>query len=160
MRYIILLLLAATVGLGVLSSQQAATIKEQQGQLAAATDRRKAESLAQQVQCAKQAKAVYSDLGYKPQDRASYQNHFSSRLNKCLIYVESRTSDDHAVWDVRNIYDAIENKELGTFMWRSLHATLPSIPPTICQVISEKGVAQHCNSGDEFEEMAKLYMEG
>lgn len=160
MRYIILLLLAATVGLGVLAGQQAATIKEQQGQLAAASDRRKAELLAMQTQCANQAKLTYSELGYKPKDRAYYRNHFNSRLNKCMLYTESQPSDETGSWDNKALIDVAENNELGSLAWLRFPQSGKSEPPYLCHVQSDSAVRQSCKSDDEYEKLVKAYMEG
>ena len=160
-RTIILILAAAAIGLAILASKQAATIKVQQGQLAAANDRSKAESLGLQAQCAKQAKAAWDSAGFTDRDFASYQNHYNTRLNKCIVHLENRMVTAKGNTDNRTIFDAFENRDYGSYIWQSAeNKGFNEVPPFICFVLSASGEKQKCNSSDEFDQLIKPYMEG
>jgi hypothetical protein len=161
MRLIVLVLLVVSGGLGVLASQQAATIKEQQAQLAAASDALKAGSLTLQAKCAQQAKTVFVETGYKVSDMANYENHYNTRLNKCLVYLESHPMTGTLGWDNRTVVDAFENKEYATYLWHSVvDKKYWEVPPVKCNVQAASGAEQACKSVDEFTKLIKAYMEG
>lgn len=161
MRTIILVLLAVAIGLGVFAGQQATMIKEQQGQLVAANDRRKAESLTLQAQCAKQAKATWDATGFTDRDFASYQNHYNSRLNKCIVYLENRVVSAKSNTENRTVFDAFENKDYGSYIWQSVeNKNFNEVPPFVCFVQSASGEKKECHSQDEFDQLIKAYMEG
>lgn len=161
MRYIIFLLLAATVGLGVLAGQQAATIKGQQGQLAEATDRRKAESLAMQGKCSDQARKVFTSLGYRDGGMNSFQNHYQSKLNKCMLLLETQNVSGETVYTFKFIIDAFENKNYGEYTWRTDPVKKYwEVPPLSCNVYAISGEKKNCRSEEEFVKFASEYMEG
>jgi type II secretory pathway pseudopilin PulG len=160
-RAIILILLAAAVGLGVLASQQAATIKEQQRQIAAANERRKSEALGLQAQCAKQAKAAWVDGGYSNSPMASYENHYNATLNKCFIYMQSYQIISGNGYDNRALLDVLENKSYGLYILHVMNGSGEGrLRPVKCTVQTVSGEVVDCESKDDFEARVKPYMEG
>lgn len=160
-RYIIFLLLAVTVGLGVLASQQAATIKEQQGQLVTASDRGKAESLTMQGKCSDQARKVFTSLGYRDGGMNSFQNHYQTKLNKCMLLLETKNVSGGTVYTFKFVIDAFENKNYGEYTWRTDPVKKYwEVPPVSCNVYTISGEKKNCTSEDEFVKLASEYMEG
>lgn len=161
MRLIILILLAAAIGLGVLASQQAVTIKEQQGQLAAANDRRKSEALGLQSQCSKQAKVAWLDGDYSDNPMASYENHYNATLNKCFIYMRSYKIISGNGYDNRTLIDALENKSYGLYILHVMNGNGEGrLRPVKCTVQTVAGEVVDCESQADFEARVKPYMEG
>jgi type II secretory pathway pseudopilin PulG len=160
-RAIILILLAAAVGLGILANRQAATIKDQQGQLAAANEKRKSETLGLQAQCAKQAKAAWVDGGYKDTQMASYENHYNATLNKCFIYLQSYSIVAGNGYDNRTLIDVLENKSYGLYILHVMNGSEGGrLRPVKCVVQTVSGEAVDCESKADFETRVKPYMEG
>jgi hypothetical protein len=160
-RSILLILLAAAIGLGVLASQQAATIKEQQGQLAAANDRRKSEALSLQSLCSKQAKVAFTDSDYSDNPMASYENHYNATLNKCFIYMRSYKIISGNGYDNRTLIDTLENKSYGLYILHVMNGTgFGQLRPVMCIVQTAAGEEIKCESQDDFEARVKPYMEG
>jgi type II secretory pathway pseudopilin PulG len=160
-RAIILILLAAAVGLGVLASQQAATIKEQQHQIAAADEHMKGASLALQGKCAEQARKAFNAFGFGPNDMADYSNHYNATLNKCMVRLERQLATGQVTYVFKNVFDAFENKDVGTYVWHTVgDKKYWEVPPSQCQVVSTSGEKQACQSEDEFNKLTDVYMNG
>ena len=162
MRTIILiLLLVAAVGLGVLAGQRAVPIKELRVQRALANDRSKAGSLALEAECAQQAKIEWLDSGYKRKDLATYQNHYNVKLNKCVMALEIRAVMEDVGWNTLTLYDAFEHKEFASYIWRTQPGKkFSEVPPVTCTVQAPSGGELACRSREEFDELIKAYMEG
>ena len=161
MRAIILILLAAAIGLGVLASQQAATIKDQRQQMAAVDEQAKATSLAMQGKCAEQAQKVFISLGYREGGMAAYENHFNTKLNKCMVLLENQQVSQKTVYTFKFVMDAFENKNFGEYIWHTDEVKKYwEVPPMKCNVVALSGEMQTCQSEDEFRKLAAAYMNG
>ena len=168
MKGVSLLLLAVVVALGVLAYRQTDTITAQQGQLAAlasrvsaADDRARSVSLDLQAKCAEQARKTFVQSGFKPTDGAVYENHYSTKLNKCFVHVQNTTTQATTIWTHRNVYDAFEGKPYGTYAWHTVgEKKCWEVAPVICEVISPTGDKQLCHSDEEFTKLVKVYMDG
>jgi adenine-specific DNA methylase len=100
-------------------------------------------------------------MGLKPNDLASYRNHYNSMLNKCFIDTESTTTAGQSVLTLRNHFDVLEGKDYGTYIWRNPgDKKYWEVTPSKCEVVGPTGDAQTCSSNDEFSTLAKAYMEG
>lgn len=161
MRAILLILLAAGVGLGFLANQQAATIKEQQHQIAAAEEQMKTASLALQGKCAEQARKAFDALGFGVNDMADYSNHYNAKLNKCMMRLEHQLATGQVIYVFKNVLDAFENKDVGTYVWHTVgDKKYWEVPPSQCHVVSTSGEKQACQSEDEFNKLTDVYMNG
>lgn len=161
MRAIILILLAAAVGLGVLTVQQATTIKKQEGQIAAANDRRKSEAITLQSQCAKEAKGAWAQGAYSRIPMSSYSNHYNAALNKCFIYMKSYNIISGNGYDNRTLVDVLENKSYGLYILHVMNGDgAGSLRPVKCTVQAPSGEVVECESLADFEARVKAYMEG
>ncbi|MGK5077377.1 hypothetical protein [Janthinobacterium sp. HLX7-2] len=161
MRAIILIPLAAAVGLGVLASQQAATIKDQKQQIAAANEHMEAASLSLQGKCAEQARKMFVSLGYREGGMAAYENHYQTKLNKCMVLLENQTVSQKTVYTFKYVMDAFENKNFGEYIWHTDEVKKYwEVPPMKCNVVALSGEKQICQSEDEFRKLAAAYMNG
>ncbi len=157
-RTFILFLLAAAVGLGVLASRQAATIKDQQARLSAAEERIKAVSLAQQERCASEARKWFVQQQFGVNDLASYENHYNVKSNQCLIAVESKFISGKLVLEFNSIVNVLENKKVANYVQQGGGGE--GARTTHCTVTNDSGEVQQCQSFDEFKKLAVTYMQG
>jgi hypothetical protein len=118
-----------------------------------------------QERCGKRAEQVFkSDNPGQPggaaitntdegQNITSYQNHYSSTLNKCFYLLITNSMNykkqPQYMTTLITLLDLNENKEYGTFFRRS-----DSREPTHCNVQQKI-----CHSQSEWEELLKPYME-
>lgn len=161
MRTIILVLAAAVIGLGVLASQQAATIKDQKQQIAAANEHIKAASFAMQGRCAEQAREVFVSLGYREGGMTAYENDFNTKLNKCMMFLENQLVGKKTVYTFKFVMNAFENKSVGDYIWHTDEVKKYwEVQPVKCYVIALSGEKQTCQSEDEFRSLAEAYMNG
>lgn len=161
MRAIILMLLAAAIGLGILASQQAATIKDQQAQIAAMDEKAKAASLVVQGKCAEQARRMFVSLGYREGGMAAYENHYHTKLNKCMVLLENQQVSQKTIYTFKFVMDAFENKNVGEYIWHTVEdKQYLEVPPMKCNVLALSGEMQTCQSEDEFRTLAAAYMNG
>ena len=161
MRTIVLILMAAAIGLGVLASQQAATIKDQQTRLSAAEERIKAGSLAQQARCSNEARKWFAAQQFSVNDLASYENHYNAKLNGCMIAVESKFFGNKIVLEFNSVVDVLENKKVANYVRQVItRGESEDDRVTHCTLTNPSGEIQQCNSADEFKKLAKVYMEG
>lgn len=158
MRTIILILTFAAIGLGVLATQQAVTIKDQQHQIAAADERIKIASLAQQERCSNEAQKWFAQQQFGVNDLASYENHYNVKLNQCMIAVESKFISGKLIIEFNSILNVLENKKVGNYVTQSLGGEDTRM--THCTVTNASGEIHQCQSLEEFKKLGLLYMEG
>lgn len=158
MRAIILVLLAAAIGLGVLASQQAATIKLLQAGMLTATEQIKTGTLAQQERCSKQAERWFDQQGYTVNELPSYTNHYNVRLNLCMVTLKHRFIAAGFYLEFESVNNAFENKQVANYVRRVQGDD--DVPPTHCAVENTAGQVQGCKSAKEFRELTKVYTAG
>ena len=75
-------------------------------------------SLELQANCSEQARKVFADMGHARNPLAGYENHYNPDMNKCFIHIQNTDTkvDPGTIWTYRNVFDAFEGKEYGTFM--------------------------------------------
>lgn len=135
-----------------------------------ATQRRRAAMQAQRnctlfdmrERCAKQARQKFVEDGWeKPpygavENYVFYGNHYSETQNRCFMQLENNSFPMTTVV----ISDAFEGKVYGTYQWRAdAVKKYWEVPPITCKVTSVAGVERACSSRDEFDQLAKTYME-
>jgi hypothetical protein len=161
------LLLCVAIALGVFIYRQSVTIEGQQtrlsaleSQLSAENERAKSATLDLQSKCSEQARKAFAEIGYKSSDGAAYQNHYSARLNKCFIETDKTAAHEKTIWRWRNLFDAFEGKQYGTFAWRNQgEKKYWEVAPYICNAIAPNGETKQCASEDEFSSLIRTYME-
>src|SRR5437762_3175471 len=149
----------------ILSSQQQ-LIDHLQKQLTTVVEEKRSERrtasleyLEFQSKCAEQARREFNAAGYKPNNMASYLNHYNLKLNKCFMQVESYDSSrpKAVIFTNRTVSDAFEGKVYGTYIWRTVEGKKYwEVPPLQCQVVLPSGEEQRCKSDDEFKDLIKL----
>ena len=166
MKATTIILLCAAIGLGIFLFRQNTTIASQDAQLAAISvelsalkQQNKSASLDFQVKCSEQAQKAFIQLGFKANDIASYQSHYNAKLNKCFIDTENTTFQGKTGWTYRNVYDAVEGRSYGTYVWHTeRNKKYWEVPPFMCEVESPQGEKQRCNSKEEFSKLVQIYM--
>jgi hypothetical protein len=114
-----------------------------------------------QERCAEQARKTFDDLGYKKKPSAGYENHYNETMNKCFIAIsDTEPSTAGAFFTSRMVFDALEGKTYGEYMWRSdKKKKFWEVPPFMCRVTSPSGEQHRCQSDEEFKELLKPYMD-
>lgn len=166
MKVIVIALLCVALVLGTLLYRQSTTIVSQGAQLAAIgselsalKQQSKSVSLDLQVKCSAQADKVFIQSGFKANDMADYQSHYNAQLKKCFIEVQNTSTQGNTVWTYRNVYDAVERKQYGTYAWHTDPVKKYwEVPPVMCEVESAQGEKQKCNSDAEFTKLIQIYI--
>jgi len=116
------------------------------------------------AKCAEQARKVFDDSGYSKSEFAAYENHYTAKLDKCVmrvLHTDTHTSREKVIWTYLNVLDAFEGKQYGTYAWHTeTNKKYLIAPPFTCEVTLPTGEQKTCHSMEEFEELIKVYMEG
>jgi len=80
----------------------------------------------------------------------TYSNHYSAKLNKCLLLVTITHFEKSGVWFTRIVRDVHENKEIAIL----IYSNSPSWEVLTCKVLD-----QACSSESEWDSLLKPYME-
>lgn len=111
-----------------------------------------ASKLALQDKCAKQAQAVFKQIGGEKEPNANYMNHYSKKLDKCFVEIfRADLSKPPFTLNVQ-VRDAFEGRTYGEFFEEGFK-------PGICQAELPSGERQICRSQLGFDELVKVYME-
>ena len=99
-------------------------------------------------------------MGFKPNNMASFVNHYNAKLNTCFVQVDSMDiSNPKVIWTHRVVSDAFEGKSYGQYDWHTeKDKKYWDVPPFHCSVVSLGGEEQTCTSDDEFKNLVKVYM--
>ena len=119
-------------------------------------------TLEQQANCAKRADFVFKDGGWKPEDMATNINHYNPQMNRCFVEIDNR--DVHTAKGElivgKNLFDAFEGRQYGGYAWISQKdKKYWEVKPMECWVLSKGGEKQECSSDDEFDKLAKQYLQ-
>jgi hypothetical protein len=161
MRNIVTLVLAVWVAiLTVLLYSQTTALRNDQREIRELSAKQdsisRVESLDLQEKCAKQAYAVFHQLGWDRKPEAVYQNHYDEKLNVCFIEVNDTTPK--AMSDT--VSDAFEGKVYAAFFQRvDPVKKYWQVSPNVCWVIPpSSGEEKSCASSVEFHALTKFYM--
>jgi hypothetical protein len=75
----------------------------------------------QQEKCADGARKTFNDWSYKPNDLASYENHYNAKLSKCFIHLaqtDTKTSPGTIIIN-RTLLDAFEGRTYAAYYWQT-----------------------------------------
>jgi len=119
-----------------------------------------AQSLEQQAVCAKQAKIALQEYGNEIQKKASpnldqhsdYQSHYNTKLNKCLMEIETTFFDGGHITTSVLLMDAFEQRVYASYVWAS-----PNV--NSCDLVPTSQTQTHCSSREEFDAFVAKYME-
>src|SRR5664279_5151412 len=123
MKMVAAIVVLVVVGLAWQLHRQQLTIREQQvrltelsAKIAVSEANAKSNLLDYQQKCAEQARKVFNDLGYKPNDMAGYENHYNTKLNKCFVFVQNTDATQQpTIWTYKTLFDAYEGKTYAAY---------------------------------------------
>jgi type II secretory pathway pseudopilin PulG len=145
---LLVVMLLALIALGYV-------VTTQQRRINTLESRAKRSSLELQDRCSRQAALAFKNSGLAEAKLHDYENHYNEKLDRCLVLM--RASDPAAGGEVfvqRFLVDAFENKPIGQF-----GGTRRGTTPDLCTVTMPSGEEKQCHTLDEFEELAKTYMQ-
>ena len=115
-----------------------------------------------QEKCAQQARQEYRSDGWEKQTMAGFTNHFNPKLNKCFMEIENTDakSSPGTIFTSKILSDAFEGKVYGNYIWSTQKGKKYwEVPPLECKVTLLSGEQRVCHSSDEFDGLAKQFME-
>lgn len=168
MSKVMMFLVGGSLIAGVLlwNWQQAQTIQEQQRKIEELVSQRVAASndaLDVQERCAAQAARAFEIAGHKDNEWAGYTNHYSTRLGKCFIEIQStdaKTSPG-TIWTFKTLSDAYEGKTYALYSWHTVEGKKYwEVPPFECSLFPDGNDSniQVCKTKAEFESFVSMYM--
>jgi hypothetical protein len=105
-----------------------------------------------QERCGKRAAEVFQheySLASNSKDVFDYENHYSSRLNKCFFLEIVVSHEQETSSKIMQLFDLNENKQYGTFVSGPSEST-----PVTCVVRGKS-----CRSEGEWRQLLKPFME-
>jgi hypothetical protein len=118
-----------------------------------------AQSLEQQALCAKQAKIAlqeYEDdnrkLSPNLNQHSEYQSHYNTKLDKCLINIQTMIFGDNNITTSVLLMDAFEQRVYASYVWAS-----PQV--NSCDLILSSQDQRTCSSKEDFDAFVAKYME-
>jgi hypothetical protein len=161
--------------------QQTTVIAQQQKkieELEAKTVASPAPSIDMQEKCAAQAKKSFDEAGWNKgglptsnsewntanSQPTSYTDHYSSKLNKCFIEVNSPMQSQpgsSTIWTYKVLWDAYEGRTYAAYSWHTVEGKKYwEVPPFECATYPDGTEAsqQLCTSEQEFDAFVAKYM--
>lgn len=139
-------------------------IADDQGTIADLTAKQKAVDerppLELQSRCSEAAKQFFS-REWSAQD-SDYTSHYNPDLRKCFITVKTSRwqKSTGTVLTSKNVYDAVEGKTYGEYLWQSDRVKKWwEVPPIQCDGITADGDEAVCHSEAEYENLMSKYMD-
>jgi hypothetical protein len=128
-----------------------------------------AQTLAQQAQCAQQAKRMLHQLGWNVDTTrrdtdewtVSLQSHYNPKLDKCFMVLETDGISGQGNVGTKDItlLDAYENRTYAEYMWApNSGKKYWEVPPIICHLVASYDKQTTCHSEDEFNAFVVPYM--
>jgi hypothetical protein len=131
-----------------------------------------AQSLQEQEICAAQAKRAFQEenVDWDRQNKqmnlgmqtvsVDFESHYNAKINRCLMLVIRTTMLGKQMSTNKSLFDAIERREYGEYMWISHEGKkFWEVPPASCQLTPTHNETQYCKSEDEFKAFVAKYME-
>lgn len=167
-KWMAFVLAAMTIGLAILAVFQFYSISDlhrQNEKLKAALDSNTAKEIADaRVACSARSAAVFAGMGYTDKgdggktgaDSQTYTNHYNPVLKRCIMEVTVTTimtGMGTATESIaRNIFDADERTDFGTYVWISSPTKkYYEQPPFECSMSPPGKSTATCRSHDEWE---------
>jgi hypothetical protein len=139
--------------------QQQKEVKQLQAKLDAIS---KTAPIELREKCARQAREEFKLYGWDKEAMAGVLNHYDLKLDKCFMMIQSADAKSvrGTIITSKNLYDAFEGKEYGSYIWSTQKdKKYWEVPPLACKVTLPSGQEKVCHSSDEFDELVKQYME-
>lgn len=116
-----------------------------------------------EAKCVDQARKVFDESAYPKNEFAAYENHYSAKLDKCVmrvLHTDAHTSRGRMVSTYVDVMDAFQGKQYGTYVWHTeTNKKFLIVPPVTCEVTLPTGEQKICHSMDEFEELVNVYLD-
>jgi hypothetical protein len=89
-----------------------------------------------------------------------YQNHYNTKINRCLILTEKTSSIGDRISTSINLWDALEQRSYASWLWQT-HPTKKywEVPPIGCELMRNYRDKKNCTSREEFDAFVAEYME-
>jgi hypothetical protein len=160
------LLVVVCVSLGLFTYRQAAALRQQREELQQLNAKFEAMSknatLDFQEKCAKQAREEFKLYGWDKHEMADVSNHYNAKLNKCFMQIQDTDAKTvrGTIVTSKTISDAFEGKVYANYIWSTQkNKKYWEVPPLQCKVTLLSGEEKVCHSSDEFDGLAKQFME-
>lgn len=119
-------------------------------------EKAKAGSLDQQEKCATRSRKDFEDWGYINKDGADFVSHYNAALDRCFIQTQNRMPGGVFY---RDLFDAYSGKQYGEYGWEENPSKKYwEVPPFSCHVTLPSGEDRSCQSDDDFQKLAAVYM--
>lgn len=136
------------------------------GTISASETMESAPSIEQQSKCSTSAEAFFKNAGYSHSNTLpvteEFVNHYNSKLRKCFVLIKSfdmKSQPGHVLIS-HFVFDAIEGKGYGSYIWESDKQKAANlVPPLECEAVMSDGVKKHCQSKDEFVKLMAEYID-
>jgi hypothetical protein len=115
-----------------------------------------------QSKCADAAARAFKQTGYNDTDNAGFTDHFNGKLQKCFMTVKASVWNraDGTVTVSKNVYDAMEFKQYGEYLWTSDKVKKRwEVLPLLCDGTAIDGSYKKCSSEGEFVSLMSDYMD-
>lgn len=120
------------------------------------TEKAKLSSLDQQSKCADRAHKDFEDWGYINKQNADFVSHYNAALGRCFIQTQNTLAD----FFYRELFDAYSGKQYGEYGWEEKpDKKYREVRPFLCDVTPPSGEKRVCESEDDFQKLAAVYME-
>lgn len=120
----------------------------------------KAANLDMQAKCANQATNMFKESGLGKERISSYTNHYQPKLNKCFVKFSTLKHEGKGTSIYMSIQDAFEGKGYAEYYWINNQGQQAwQVKPFLCKVTLLSSKETNCQSQEEFDELAKVYME-
>jgi hypothetical protein len=117
------------------------------------------QSLDFDAMCKAQAEKEFQKGGWNDTE-AWYQNHYNTKLKKCLMLIESRGRLGAQGTKSLTLPDAYEGRVYATYFWVSDKVKKYwEVPPRECTLIPSFSSKRYCETTEEFDEFVAEYLE-
>ena len=107
-------------------------------------------------QCSTRAEHFFNGSSWSEKNTGAwYENHFNSRLNRCYILVNSRTSQGNSVFLYRVLMDVNDGKDIARYSKEVPYGKADyEGKPFVCALLEK-----FCQTDEDFDAFVKSYME-
>lgn len=134
-----------------------AKLTEVTSQNAELAGRANTNTLDQQRKCAQQAHQDFEEWGWKDKESSDFVSHYNPTLDRCFIQTQNTDGNGEFFW--RHLFDAYGGQDYGEYAWQQQSGKKYwEVRPFVCHVTLPSGEKRYCNSDDEFQDLAKVYM--
>jgi hypothetical protein len=163
---LIILLLAAVGGLCYWVHSMQATIASKDKQIRELSEKARTSGIELQGKCAERAALVFRDWGWAKKPNAWYENHYNEELGKCFVLIADKDAESTTgmtateTFVYRQLFDAFEGKQYADYGWHFEEGKgYSEAAVDTCEVTARSGEKRTCKSQDEFDALAKTYMQ-